>query len=147
VELARLCASRTQKRYALAVRLYEEAFAADPKLADDLAAGHRFTAARSAVLAVAGKDKELIKVEPAERDRLTALALKWLRADLTQRAPQAKDSKRHQQVWEWLTRRKEDPDLAPVRDPATLKAMPPADAEAWESLWRDVDSLLVTVTK
>ncbi len=146
VELARLCATRSQKRYALAVRLYEEAFANDSMLADNLTAGHRLAAARSAALAAAGKDKELTKVEPAERDRLAGQALKWLRADLAQMAAPVKDPKQYRQVWERLTRWKEDPDLAPVRDPASLKAMPPADRRAWKALWADLDALLAAVS-
>src|SRR5262249_5675601 len=38
-EFAELCAKLFQKRYADSVRMYEKAFAADPKLAADLSAG------------------------------------------------------------------------------------------------------------
>jgi hypothetical protein len=89
----------------------------------------------------------MAKVEPAERSRLNGLALKWLQADLDQTTTQAKDPERKRLVGEWLARWSEDPDLAPVRDPASLAAMPPADAEAWRSFWRDVDSLLASISK
>jgi hypothetical protein len=37
-------------------------------------------------------------------------------------------------------------DLASVRDPASLAAMPPADRKAWQALWREVDALLASLT-
>src|SRR5262249_19138064 len=55
-EFASLCAQPFQKRYTAAARLYEKAFAAEPKLAEDLAAWHRYNAACDATLAAAGKD-------------------------------------------------------------------------------------------
>jgi hypothetical protein len=33
------------------------------------------------------------------------------------------------------------------RDPASLAAMSSADGRAWKSIWRDVEALLVTITK
>jgi tetratricopeptide (TPR) repeat protein/tRNA A-37 threonylcarbamoyl transferase component Bud32 len=52
LEFAQLC--RLKKRYAAAARLYAVAFAADPRVADDLQAGHRYNAACCAALAAAG---------------------------------------------------------------------------------------------
>jgi hypothetical protein len=75
------------------------------------------------------------------------LALKWLRADLAQWTLQAKDSKQRPEVRETLTSWKKEPVLASVRDPASLAAMPPADRKAWEALWRDVDTVLASLTK
>jgi hypothetical protein len=76
---------------------------------------------------------------------LTGLALKWLRADLAFWTSQAKDPKEQQGVRDRLTRWKNEPALASVRDPAWLTAMPPADRRAWEALWRDVDALLASI--
>jgi hypothetical protein len=53
LELAGLC--QTTKRYAVAARLFADAFAADPSPADDLSAGHRYNAACCAALATAGR--------------------------------------------------------------------------------------------
>src|SRR5205823_3350627 len=61
-DFAVLCGRPFQKRYATAVRLYAKAFAAEPRLAADLAAGHRYDAACYAALAAAGKDADLIAV-------------------------------------------------------------------------------------
>jgi hypothetical protein len=46
-----------------------------------------------------------------------------------------------------MTYWKEDPGLAPVRDPAWLRAMPPADRKEWEALWRDVDAVLASIAQ
>jgi hypothetical protein len=129
------------------VRLYIWTFDKEPALADDLAKRHRYDAARCAVLAAAGKDKDMPTVEPAEWGWLTGLAMSWLRADLDRMTALAKDPERHPQLREWLTKWKEDPDLAPVRDPASLAAMAPADAEEWRSLWRDADALLASTNR
>jgi uncharacterized protein (TIGR02996 family) len=101
IELAILAASH--RRYGLGVRLYSEAFAADPALADPLKYPHRYWAACDAVRAPTGKDRERPQVEPAEWSRLTGLALKWLRADLARWTSQAKDPKQRQQVRDQLT--------------------------------------------
>jgi hypothetical protein len=67
---------------AAAARLYAEAFAADPKRADDVEARHRYNAARSAALSAAGQGKDADKLDAKERPRLRRQALDWLRADL-----------------------------------------------------------------
>jgi hypothetical protein len=48
-------------------------------------------------------------------------------------------------VRDQLTEWKNEPDLAPVRDPSWLAAMPPADRKEWEALWRDVDAVLASI--
>jgi hypothetical protein len=123
--------------------LYSETFAADPALADP----YHYWAACDAVRAATGKDKERPKVEPAEWSRLTGLALKWLRADLAHWTSQAKDPKQRQQVRDPLTDWNNEAALAPVRDPASLAAMPSADRKGWEALWRHVDTLLASINQ
>jgi tetratricopeptide (TPR) repeat protein len=145
IELAIQAAHSTPPRYGLTVRLYSEAFAADPALADPLKTQYRYWAACDAVHAVTSQDKKSSEVGVDERGRLTGLALKWLRADLTQWTLQARDAKQWPQVREKLTGWKKDAGLAAVRDPVWLAEMPPADRKAWESLWRDVDALLASI--
>lgn len=48
---------------------------------------------------------------------------------------------------ERLARWNKAPDLASVRDPTSLAAMPRADRKAWESLWSAADALLVSITQ
>ena len=70
------------RRHVAAARLYADAFTADPKLADDLKAGHRYNAACYAALAAAGQGTDADKLDDQEHRRLRHQALAWLRADL-----------------------------------------------------------------
>jgi serine/threonine-protein kinase len=80
VALAQLCSAT--KRHAAAARLWAEALAADPALADDRRAQHRYNAACAAALAAAGKGADDPPPDDAARARLRGQALDWLRADL-----------------------------------------------------------------
>src|SRR5262249_5887295 len=110
--VALLGACQSQGLRCAAVRLYADAFAADPKLADDLPAGHRYRAALFAALAAAGQGKDARNLEDQEKVALRRQALDWLRADLaawaraTDRTPVPRTLKRWRQ----------DADLAGVRD-------------------------------
>src|SRR5262249_20334552 len=72
LEFARICGYT--KRYADGVRLYAEVLAAEPALAGDLVAGHRYIAACLAVLAAA-QGAEATPPEDGERARLRKQAL------------------------------------------------------------------------
>ncbi len=72
-----------QKKYRLAVRLWADALANDPKLADDRAAQHRYHAARAALLGAAGKGEDQPPLYNATRAKLRRQALDWLKAELT----------------------------------------------------------------
>jgi len=142
IELAELAHRSPRPRYGLAAQLYRRAFAADPALADDLGAAHRYSAAWCAALAAAGKDEDLAAFGVEEWGHLTGLALTWLRADFALLSRRANDAKQRPEVHDRPTFWKADAGLASVRDPAWLAAMPPADRPAWERLWGDVDALL-----
>jgi hypothetical protein len=116
-------------------------------LADDLGEERRYSAASIAARAAAGQDEEMTALGFEEWGYLTEQALSWLRADLSQWASKAKDPKQWWVVREKLTYWKNDPGLSFVRDPAWLRAMPPADRKAWEALWRDVDALLASIAQ
>jgi tetratricopeptide (TPR) repeat protein/tRNA A-37 threonylcarbamoyl transferase component Bud32 len=145
VEFAEVVSQPPRRRYLLAVRFYIGAFAAEPTLAEDPRLEHRYNAVCIAARAAAGQDEETTALGVEEWGYLTEQALKWLRAEFSQRASQAKDPKQWWIVREKLTSWKNDPSLSSVRDPAWLAAMPPADHNAWESLWRDVDALLASI--
>jgi hypothetical protein len=153
--LAQLCL-HYKRLYAAAARLYADAFAAEPKLADDPRAPHRYRAARSAALAAAGKGEGAAKLDDEGRARLRGQALAWLRARLRGQAlawlrahlrvrasqvekgtPQARaaavKSLRHWQAY---------PDLAGVRDAAALAGLPEAERADWQRFWADVQALL-----
>src|SRR5262249_6257908 len=67
--LASLC-QIYKKRPGAAARFYAEAFAADPKLADDLRTGARYYAACAAALAGCGRGKDAKSLDEKERGRL-----------------------------------------------------------------------------
>ena len=79
-EFAALCGRPAHRLYASAVRLYGEAFAAEPKLADDLDDAHRYFAASFAAAAGRGPEGEKLTAEErkSQRDR----ANDWLRDHL-----------------------------------------------------------------
>jgi tetratricopeptide (TPR) repeat protein len=141
LELARVC--RLKKRYAAAAHLYAEAFAADPKPADDLRAGHRYDAARCAVLAAAAEGADDAKPDDRERTRLRGQALDWLRADLALWKKQAQPGQAEGRVTaeRVLQHWQADSDLAGVRDEAGLAKLPDKERQAWEKLWAEVEAL------
>jgi Flp pilus assembly protein TadD len=137
---ATLCGLPFQRRCVLAIRLYEKAFAADPRLAHDLATFHRYNAACCAALAAAGKAKDGDKLTPADRAALRGKALGWLRADLTlwqKQAASAKPAERTQAaaaLSHWLR----DTDLDGVRPGAARTGWTSDEAAAWDRFWAEV---------
>jgi hypothetical protein len=134
--LAELCAQPFQKRYAAAAGLFDRAFTADPKLAADLWAAHRYNAACYAALAADGKGTEPLPDKAAVM--LRRQALRWLRDDLALYAKAAAP----QDVRERLAHWRQDSDLASVRDPAALDRLPDDERQQWRKLWDDVAALL-----
>jgi tetratricopeptide (TPR) repeat protein len=136
--LIALC--RVQQRYAAAARLSAAAFAADPKLAEDVRAAHPYNAACFAALAATGQGKDAATLDDAERARLRKQAVEWLHADLAQWTTQwAGDRDKVQKVLEhW----REDADLAGIRDRDALARLPAAERAACERLWSDVAGLI-----
>ena len=70
------------QRYATASRLWAGALEADPKLADDRQAQHRYNAACAAALAGCGKGKDDPLPDDASKVKLRRQALDWLKAEL-----------------------------------------------------------------
>jgi tetratricopeptide (TPR) repeat protein len=143
---AELC--RLQRRYAATARLFEQAFAAASKLADDLAGAHRYNAACLAARAARGEGIDA-PAAPTERDTLRAKALAWLRADLALRKPQAASSREADRaevalrVARWLR----DPDLSGLRPGVARPGMPPDERATWEAFWVDVKAMLALASK
>jgi hypothetical protein len=132
---------RTRRLGHAAARLYAEAFAADPKLAEDLNAWNRYDAARHAALAAAGRGEDAAHLDDPERARLRKQALAWLRADLVlwtkqlESASAADGTRARQSLKRW----QQDPALW---DSAALAKLPPDEHAGWEKLWADVAALL-----
>ena len=122
--LAEWC--RIKKLPHTAAGLYAAAFAADPKLADDLGAGNRYDAACLAALAAAGRGEDAATLDDQARTRLRKHALDWLRADLALWTKQLETDRATVQgrMRHW----QQGSDLAGIRDAAALAKLP-ADAQ------------------
>jgi tetratricopeptide (TPR) repeat protein len=142
--LAQLCQLPYKQLYATSARFYAEAFADQPRLAEDLRASHRYNAACAATLAGAGQGRDAGKLGDKEKARLRQQALDWLRADLTSHGKQLKSwwPGAADQARQALTHWRKDPDLAGLRDQQALAKLPQAERQAWRKLWADVDALL-----
>jgi serine/threonine-protein kinase len=138
LDLAEWC--RIRRLYFTSTRLYADAFGAAPRLA----AGRRYHAACSAVLAAAGKGEDAATRDDLERARLRKQALDWLRADLAVRTnqldsatPAIRDS-----VLRALLPWQHAPDLAGIRDPAALAQLPEEERKELHALWAEVEALI-----
>ena len=133
-----------KKHHHTAVGLYAPAFAADPKLADDLSSGFRYNAACFAALAAAGQGEDADKLDDKARAALRLRALDWLRADL---AGFTKLSESGHPADRWFVQKQmdhwqQDSDLAGLRDAAALAKLPAEERAACEKLWANVVALL-----
>jgi tetratricopeptide (TPR) repeat protein len=135
---------RRQERFAAAARFWADAFAADPKTAEDLKADHRYNAVCSAALAAAGKGEDAGKLDDKVRARLRQQALDWLRADLALRTRQLESGRPtdRAEVQQKLTHWQGDKNLAGLRDQAALEKLSPDEQKAFTQLWADVATLL-----
>jgi tetratricopeptide (TPR) repeat protein len=142
LDLARVCVLK--KRYLAAARLYAEAFAAEPKRANNLATQDRYSAACCAALAAACGDEDAATLDDQERHRWRRRALSWLRADLVLWTKltaswlpgQAERARQVLQHWQ------QDSDLTSIRDAAPVGNLPADQREACQKLWADVTALL-----
>jgi serine/threonine-protein kinase len=147
LEYARCCA--LTDRQAGAARLYAAGFEADPRLAANLEAGHRYSAACAAALAGCGKGQDAGPIDQEGRTRLRQQALNWLRADLTLWRKQlaswwpGKPAEAREALVYW----RKDPNLAGVREPTHLAWLPEAERKEWEKLWAEIASMLKPVER
>jgi serine/threonine-protein kinase len=142
--LALSAVCQSTQRTAMAARLFLEAFAADPELANQNSADNTYYAACSAALAGTGHGIDAADLTDKERAMWREHALAWLRDSLA-----AKNAILHEAgasgragltktLQLWLS----DAALACVRDGDELGKLPPAERAAWLTLWQDVKSLL-----
>jgi serine/threonine-protein kinase len=142
LQFAELC--YLKKMFASAAKMFAAAFADQPRLADDLGAGHRYNAACVAALASSGQGEEGGKLSDDERTRWRNQARAWLRADLDAWGKEldrdrATYSPRVRQV---LTHWRDDPDLAGVRREEAMAKWSADERREWVALLKDVDELL-----
>jgi serine/threonine protein kinase/Flp pilus assembly protein TadD len=140
--LAGFCQLPCKQCYVAAKRFYCEAFGAEPSLASDLNAQHRYRAARAAALAGCGHGKDLEQTDDKEPARLRHQALDWLRADLDayrqllEREPDKTRPIVVQRMHHWL----QDNDFTGVRSDALAK-WPEAERHEWQKMWEEVEAL------
>ena len=141
MDLANLCLQYKQL-YAASLRFYAAAFRANPKLAEDSKALHRYNAACAAARAVVGKGAD--KLDDKERVHLAQAALEWLKADLSLRQKQAGSSKANDRAagQQAMQRRQRDVNLASLRDKEALGKLPEEERQGWQKFWAEVDALV-----
>jgi tetratricopeptide (TPR) repeat protein len=143
LRLASFC-QKYKKLYTTAAAWYVEAFAAEPKAAEDLKAGHRYHAACAAALAGSGKGHDAGQLSDDERSHFRQQALEWLRAELAiyaKRLPAANAQDRtwmHKQLEHW---QRQD-DLRGLRDATALAQLAADERAAWLQLWVEVATVL-----
>jgi serine/threonine protein kinase/Flp pilus assembly protein TadD len=139
--VAHLCQHHKELN-AAAARFYGEAFAADPKLGEDLSASYRYDAACAAALGGCGQGKDAGHLEGKERERLRRQALAWLQADLAafQQQMARESTKAGSMVQKSMRHWQQDEDFAGVRGDASAK-LPEAERKEWQKLWQDVEAL------
>jgi serine/threonine-protein kinase len=141
LEFAAFCIKPYQRRHAAAVRFYTAAFAADPKLGENLRAWHRYNAACAAILAAAGRGMDGAPLDSAGRAALRKQALDWLRADLALWREMARSTRPADRALaqKYLRHWQTDPDLASVREPAELATLPEGERPIWKQLWQEAE--------
>jgi serine/threonine-protein kinase len=147
--LALLGVCRFKDRTRALARLYADAFAADSTLADDPRLGHRYNAACAAARAGCrwGTDAEGPGVGETERGLWLKQAREWLRADLAAWSRALADPAARGVVRKALTRWREDPDLACVRDPSELNKLAAGERKEYLALWAEVTAALARTEK
>jgi serine/threonine-protein kinase len=144
--LITLCVSK--REYLGAARLYTHAFAADPRLAEDVTAEQRYDAARFAARAAAGQG-DAAGLDEKERARWRKQTLDWLQAELAgwhKLLEGGSDDDRvlAQERLRWW---QEDPKLAGLRDPEALAKLTAEEQKACRELWAGVAESLAKIQK
>jgi serine/threonine-protein kinase len=142
--LAFLGACQFQNRTAAMARLYADAFAAAPSLAEDLGSGHRYHAACAAAQAGCGHGADAAGLGDDARARWREHARQWLRAELAARARALNEGSTatrgaHRLA---LTRWRTEAELACVRDPAELDKLAAGEQKEYLALWAELAAVL-----
>ena len=142
IEFAKLCALK--KLNVASAHLFQQAFASQPELANDIEGGRRYDAACCAALAGSGKGEDAVPLDEAKRATWRRQTLEWLRADLAYWARQAESDSPQARlvVQKKLEHWRRDPDFSGVRGEAALATLPEAERDAWRKLWTDVENTL-----
>ncbi len=124
-------------------RTFQESFAANPRLAEDLGTDLRYSAACAAAQVCSGVGEDATNLSQAERSRWRKQALCWLRDDLGARVAllvePSSDAPRKLAAWI------DDPRLAGLREPNGSETLPGVEGEEIRELWRELEGVLASV--
>jgi tetratricopeptide (TPR) repeat protein/tRNA A-37 threonylcarbamoyl transferase component Bud32 len=134
--LATIAGRPGKQYYATAVRLFLEAFEAQPALGG-VVASHRYNAACAAARAGTAQGKDAGPLGDTARAAMRYRALCWLQDELN-----AHGRKGGEQMRLALLHWRRDGDLAAVRDAPALGKLPESEQVAWRNLWAQVAGLL-----
>jgi serine/threonine-protein kinase len=136
LQMAALAQQPFNRLYLTAARLYRDAFARGPRLADR----HRYNAACAAALAGAGQGKDAAKLNDTDRALWRQHSRDWLRDELARlaKALANANAQARVEIAQELRHWQSDPDLAGVRDRTALDNLPEAESQPWLTLWTDV---------
>jgi hypothetical protein len=104
----------------------------------------QFDAARSALLAAAGKGVDPRQPDPAEQAKLRRQALGLLHAELDryEKALSVRRLETRLDVRKQLSQWRRDADLASIREAGPLGILPSSEQAAWRKLWADFERVL-----
>jgi eukaryotic-like serine/threonine-protein kinase len=137
---------RFKNRTRASARLYADAFAADPTLANDPRSHQRYNAALAAAQAGCGQGADAAALEETERAHWLKQTRKWLRADLAAwvRLLDSNPAARGD-AWKALTLWRVDAALACVRDPGSKLAED--EQREYLAIWTEVATVLARIEK
>ncbi len=130
--------------HAAAAKFWAVALSTDPKLTEDRHAQTPYNAACAAALAGCGQGKDHPAPDVSEKAILRKQAHTWLQAELAAwtKLLESDRAEARQLIVQTLQHWQEDGDLAGVREPKAIEALPEAEREAWRALWAGVEGLL-----
>ena len=154
-----------QARWGTAARLFADALAADPTLADRISverlrrmpiqegtmdpadvyrSSSRYGAARCRLLASGGQGSDAAQITKDERLAMRKQAIQWLQADLKvwQRLLASDTPAERDMARNMLSRWHSEPDLAGLRETDELAKLPAEEAAACRELWSSVNAAL-----
>jgi tetratricopeptide (TPR) repeat protein len=139
--LADVC-HRTRRLHGTAAKLFAQAFADRPALAEDPNSAPRLPAAAAATLAGFGVGKDAEAFDDKTRTAMRLQAQEWLKEDLALCAKRLEDDAARPTARRALQRWLAAPELAAVRDKAALERLPAEERKDWQKLWDDAAELL-----
>ena len=142
LELAYLCGEAGWSAFASG--LFAQAIAADQNIPEGRPSEPRRSGVMAAAMAGLGRSRDQPEIDAAEKTRLRAQALTWLRAELTVFTPAIKQGGRSIErqnalhaLRGWLNAH----ELAGFREP-NLRNLPTDEQAPWRTLWSDIQALL-----